>query len=45
MTKLKLKNRDLTNSPEYLKRLQEIQREAGKQKRLSKLKGSGAATE
>jgi len=45
MTKLKLKNRDLTNSPDYLKKLQEIQREAGKLKRSAKLKGSGAATE
>lgn len=44
MTKLKLKNRDLSNS-EYLKKLQDIQREAGKLKRSAKLKGSVAATE
>lgn len=44
MTKLKLKNRDL-GSPDYLKKLQEIQRETGKTKRSTKLKGSVAATE
>lgn len=44
MTKLKLKNREI-NSSEYLKKLQDIQREAAKLKRSAKLKGSIAATE
>ncbi|WP_170145351.1 hypothetical protein [Ammoniphilus oxalaticus] len=45
MIKVKLKNHDLTSSPEYLRKLQEIQREAGKSRRTEKLKGSGAASE
>lgn len=44
MTKLKLRNREI-NSPEYLKKLQDLQKESGKSKRSAKLKGSGAATE
>lgn len=44
MTKLKLKNRELS-TPEYLKKLQDIQKEAGKLKRSAKLKSSVAATE
>lgn len=44
MPKLKLKNRDIGN-PNYLKKLQDIQKEAGKQKLTNKLKGSVAAAE
>ncbi len=44
MTKLKLKNRELS-TPEFLKKLQDIQREAGKLKRSAMLKGSIAETE
>jgi hypothetical protein len=44
MTKLKLRNREWV-SPEYLKKLQGLQKEASKQKLSSKLKQSNAATE
>ncbi|WP_255433927.1 hypothetical protein [Ammoniphilus sp. CFH 90114] len=44
MAKLRLKNRELS-SPEYLKKLQDLQKESGKMKRSTKLKGSVAATE
>lgn len=45
MIKIKLKNHDLTSSPEYLRKLQEIQREAGKNRLTEKLKRSGSASE
>jgi len=44
MTKLKLRSKEI-GSPEYLKKLQDIKKEASKQKLSNKLKNSHAASE